>query len=66
MPEGPGEITLLLRRWRGGDKDAESRLFELMSPELHKIAGYCFRRERANHTYSRPRSSMRPSSGSPQ
>jgi RNA polymerase sigma-70 factor (ECF subfamily) len=50
MPEGPGEITLLLRRWRVGDKDAESRLFELLSPELHKIAGYCFRRERANHT----------------
>ena len=50
MPEGPGEITLLLRRWRVGDKDAESCLFELLSPELHKIAGYCFRRERANHT----------------
>lgn len=50
MPEDPGEITLLLRRWRTGDKDAESRLFELLLPELHKIAGYCFRRERANHT----------------
>ena len=50
MAEDPGEITLLLRRWRVGDKDAESRLFELLSPELHKIAGYCFRRERTNHT----------------
>jgi len=50
MPEDPGEITLLLRRWRVGDKDAESQLFELLSPELRKIAGYCFRRERANHT----------------
>jgi RNA polymerase sigma-70 factor (ECF subfamily) len=50
MPEDPGEITLLLRRWRVGDKDAESELLELLAPELRKIAGCCFRRERANHT----------------
>jgi len=50
MPEDPGEITVLLRCRRVGDKDAESRLFELLSPELRKIAGYCFRRARANHT----------------
>ena len=50
MAENTGEITLLLRRWRDGDKDAESQLFELLSPELRKIAGCCFRGERANHT----------------
>ncbi|HUI83030.1 MAG TPA: ECF-type sigma factor [Candidatus Binatia bacterium] len=50
MPEEPGEITVLLHRWQGGDKDAESQLFQLLLPELRKIAGYCFRRERPNHT----------------
>lgn len=46
----PGEITLLLHRWQGGDKEAESQLFQLLLPELRKIAGYCFRRERPDHT----------------
>jgi RNA polymerase sigma-70 factor (ECF subfamily) len=45
-----GEITLLLNRWRQGDKDAEEQLFQLLLPELRKIAGYCFRRERSDHT----------------
>ena len=46
----PGEITVLLRRWQTGDKDAEAQLFELLTPELRKLAGYCFRGERPNHT----------------
>jgi len=46
----PGDITVLLRRWQAGDKEAESQLFGLLTPELRKIAGYCFRRERPNHT----------------
>jgi len=45
-----GEITELLQQWRAGDRDAESRLFELLMPDLHKIAANCFRRERPGHT----------------
>jgi RNA polymerase sigma-70 factor (ECF subfamily) len=50
MSPEPGEITVLLRRWQDGDKNAESQLFQLLLPELRKIAGYCFRGERADHT----------------
>ncbi len=50
MAEEPGEITVLLHRWQGGDKDAESQLFQIFLPELRKIAGYCFRKERPEHT----------------
>src|SRR5438552_501703 len=45
----PGEVTILLQQWRAGDQTAESRLFELLMPELRKIAGHCFRRERQGH-----------------
>ncbi|PYX75633.1 MAG: RNA polymerase subunit sigma-70 [Acidobacteria bacterium] len=47
---GPGEITQLLQQWRKGDQCAESRLFELLMPDLRKIAGRCFRGERPGHT----------------
>ena len=50
MPTEPGEITQLLRQWRGGDHNAEARLFELLLPDLRKIAKRYFRRERAGHT----------------
>lgn len=50
MGTEPGEITLLLHRWQQGDKNAEEQLFQLLLPELRKIAGYCFRRERSDHT----------------
>jgi RNA polymerase sigma-70 factor (ECF subfamily) len=50
MANGPGEITQLLQQWRAGDPQAESRLFELLMPTLRKIAGHCFRGERAGHT----------------
>jgi RNA polymerase sigma factor (TIGR02999 family) len=46
----PGGITELLHRWEGGDRDAESRLFELLMPDLHAIAARCFRGERSGHT----------------
>ena len=46
----PGEVTLLLRQWRAGDQDAEARLFELLLPDLRRIARRHFRRERAGHT----------------
>ena len=50
MAEETGQITLLLHRWREGDKEAESQLFQLLLPELRKIAGCCFRKERPDHT----------------
>jgi RNA polymerase sigma factor (TIGR02999 family) len=50
MDPNPGEITLLLRQWRTGDRQVEDRLFELLMPDLRKIAGRCFRGERPGHT----------------
>ncbi len=50
MAEEPGAITILLHRWQEGDKDAEAQLFRLLMPDLRKIAGHCFRRERPGHT----------------
>ena len=44
------EITRLLHQWHSGDRDAESRLFELLMPDLHRIAAGYFRRERPGHT----------------
>jgi RNA polymerase sigma-70 factor (ECF subfamily) len=48
--ENKDEITLLLKRWQVGDRDAESKIFELLLPELRKIAACCFRNERSGHT----------------
>src|SRR5215813_9280786 len=45
-----GEITELLRRWRDGDHQAEERLFELVQPELYRLARYYMRGERPDHT----------------
>jgi RNA polymerase sigma-70 factor (ECF subfamily) len=45
-----GAITILLHRWREGDKEAESQLFRLLMPDLRRIAGRCFRGERARIT----------------
>jgi RNA polymerase sigma factor (TIGR02999 family) len=45
-----GEITQLLRQWGTGDRQADDRLFELLLPDLGKIAGRCFRGERLGHT----------------
>jgi RNA polymerase sigma-70 factor (ECF subfamily) len=45
-----GEITQLLRQWGAGDRQAEDKLFELLMPDLRKIAGRCFRGERPGHT----------------
>ncbi|HEV3037361.1 MAG TPA: ECF-type sigma factor [Candidatus Angelobacter sp.] len=50
MPAGPGEITELLQLWRTGNRDAESRLFVLLLPDLKRIAGRCFAGERPGHT----------------
>jgi len=50
MESDRGEVTQLLRQWRAGDAGVEARLFELMLPDLHKIAERCFRREPAGNT----------------
>jgi RNA polymerase sigma factor (TIGR02999 family) len=50
MTADSGQITQLLQDWRRGDRQAESRLFQLLLPDLRRIAGRCFRGERANHT----------------
>lgn len=50
MTGEPAAITILLHRWREGDKEAESQLFRLLMPDLRRIAGHCFRGERPGHT----------------
>jgi RNA polymerase sigma factor (TIGR02999 family) len=50
MGPDSGEITQLLRQWRTGDRQVEDKLFELLLPDLRKIAGRCFRAERPGHT----------------
>jgi RNA polymerase sigma factor (TIGR02999 family) len=49
MP-GPGEVTDLLRKWQAGDREVEGRLFELVVPDLRRLAGHYMRGERAGHT----------------
>ena len=53
MPVNPEEITLLLQQLRGGDPEAESKIYELLMPELRGIASRCLRGERRNHTLQR-------------
>jgi len=42
----PGEITLLLRDWNAGDPAVVEHIFELVYPQLRRIAGSLFRGER--------------------
>lgn len=51
----PREITQLLRAWQNGDRQAESKLFQTLMPDLRKIAGRCFHGERPGTLFSRPR-----------
>lgn len=44
------EVTVLLRRWRDGDRAAEAQLFEIVLPELRRIARKYMLRERRHHT----------------
>ena len=45
-----GDVTVLLERVRGGDKDAENRLYELVMPHLRRIAHSLLNRERPDHS----------------
>jgi len=44
------EITLLLRLWREGDRQAEDQLFTLVMPNLRRLAHYLMLRERRDHS----------------
>jgi len=45
-----GEVTRLLHAWGGGDRSVEDRLFELVLPDLRKLAENMLRRERPDHS----------------
>lgn len=44
-----GEITVLLQEWSAGKPEALDRLFDLVYPQLRRIAGALFRGERPEH-----------------
>ena len=44
------DVTQLLLRWRGGDKQALEQLTPLVYDELRRLAGHYLRHERAGHT----------------
>lgn len=50
MREPPGEVTLLLREFRQGDKDALNRLIPYVYDELRRDAAHYLRAERREHT----------------
>lgn len=45
-----GEVTRLLRAWRGGDEGAGDELMRVLYDELHRIADARLRGEAAGHT----------------
>lgn len=48
--EPEGDVTVLLHAWGNGDRTVEERLFELVLPDLRKLAGGLMRRERPDHS----------------
>ncbi|MCU1338441.1 MAG: extracytoplasmic sigma factor [Bryobacterales bacterium] len=46
----PGEVSQLLERILGGDREAEGRLFDLLYTDLRRMAAYQLQHERSNHT----------------
>ncbi len=49
-PSAAPDITLLLRRWKRGDREAAEQLAVALYDELRRIARHYMRRERGNHT----------------
>lgn len=43
------QITELLHRWREGNTEAEKQLFEIVAPNLKRLAHYLMKRERKDH-----------------
>jgi|SRR6185436_12925009 len=52
MIEGDAPVTLLLRAWAQGDREAFDRLTPVVYDELRRLAGAYMRRERPDHTLS--------------
>jgi RNA polymerase sigma factor (TIGR02999 family) len=50
MSEKMGDITRLLHEWRQGSPGAENQLFELVVPDLQRLAHYLMQRERKGHS----------------
>lgn len=44
------EVTALLVKWSGGDKDVLDRLIPIVYAELHRMAARYLRGERVDHT----------------
>jgi RNA polymerase sigma factor (TIGR02999 family) len=45
-----GDITQLLHQWRDGDREAENQLFDLVVPDLRRLAHYMMKGERQGHS----------------
>src|SRR5579864_5511901 len=50
MSQKAGDITHLLHQWRQGDPEAENELFDLVVPNLRRLAHHLMRKERPGHT----------------
>jgi RNA polymerase sigma factor (TIGR02999 family) len=50
MSEQLGDITINLKQWLAGSKQAEDRLYELVFPRLRELAHLIMSRERRGHT----------------
>jgi RNA polymerase sigma factor (TIGR02999 family) len=50
MTAGETRITLLLKQWSDGDRNAESQLYSIVYGELRRLAGHYMRREQPGHT----------------
>ena len=50
MSEKTGDITHLLQEWRDGSRTAENQLFELVLPNLRRLAHHLMQGERKGHT----------------
>lgn len=50
VPDAPGEVTLLLKELKRGDKDALGKLIPLVYAELRRLAGRYLQGERVGHT----------------
>jgi len=50
MDAPAGEVTILLEQARSGDKNAEGRLYEIVMPQLRRLAQSFLNRERPGHT----------------
>ncbi len=46
----PGDVTVLLKRFKDGDSEAGDQLIELVSYELRRLAGSYLRNERRGHS----------------